>query len=216
MSIHLKWMVLGSSPSAKEFHEVPQVDRVVSAGDAILLQRPDYYVLSEECSVLRFEEERAEMRKKGTQVVVIERLVDGKSKLNFLASRTPKGFVVPHDISLPMRRARIAQDWQLWRPGSYICGTAGSIALQFAVNNFPSEVHLVGMEGYLGEEHVDYFSGQKGNFHSGRITVVWYGPLVQHIVDLCPKTDFIFYGNMKYPIDGFNVTKVPCLEKETV
>ena len=205
-------MVLGSSPSAKEFHEVPQVDRVVSTGDAILLRCPDYYLLSEEVSVLRFQEERAEMRTKGTKVIVVGRLVDPKVRLNHIRKMTPKGFVLPYDIALPMMRARIAQDWKRWRPGSYIRGTAGSIALQFAVNNHPSEIHVVGMEGYLGEDHVDYFSGQKGNFHSGRITVVWYGPLVQHIVDLCPKTDFIFYGNMKYPIDGFNVTKIPCLE----
>ncbi len=68
----MKWMVLGSSPTAREFYGHPEVDLIGAAGDAITLCRPDYYFVAELRSLVMFVEERAAARKAGTKVILSE------------------------------------------------------------------------------------------------------------------------------------------------
>ncbi len=212
MSINLKWMVLGSSRSAEHFHLTPQVDCIVSAGDAILLQRPDYYCISEESSLDTQPEAQIEARYYGTKVVIMGQMLPKLER----EGKRPMLWPFPHDISIWFDHLYAAKVWHLWKPGTYVDSMSGAFALQFAANHKPSEIHVVGMEGYVGSG--DYFiSGQKSAKvgYAVSSTRYQYGKLIQRIVDLCPDTDFTFYGDLNYPVDGFNVSKVPC-PRETV
>ena len=149
-------MVLGASRSAAQFYEVPVVDVVASAGDAILLQRPDWYFLAEERSLDLFESERAEARMLGTKVVLNGQL---RKKIR---NKFGENFIFPCDEYInEFTNGSVMSSYKRYRPGHYAHTFAGGFALQWAVNHGATEVHMFGMKGYTGG--VDYFDGRYGN-----------------------------------------------------
>ncbi len=196
-----RWMVLGASPSAPQFHTVPNVDVVVSAGDGILLQRPDYYILTEEVSLRRYHDERYEARALGTKVIIRDGL------RSVFRDKFGSDFDFPCDGYISDFTNGSYQHSHKWyEPGRYAHCCAGILALQWAVNHGATEVHMVGMEGYTGG--VDYFNGNHGNDKSARVTQSAFGPLTQRIVETHPDVQFTAYGDLKYSLDGDNVSLI--------
>lgn len=196
-----RWMVLGASPSAPEFHSIPNIDVVVSAGDGILLQRPDYYILTEENSLKLYHDERAEARELGTKVIIRDELRD------IFRDKQGNDFDFPCDGYITgFTNGSIFRSHMWYEPGRYAHTCAGCLALQWAVNHEATEVHMVGMEGYTGG--VDYFTGRNGNELSAEITLSNYGPLMQKIIETHPHVQFTMYGDLKYDIECGNVTFV--------
>ncbi len=196
-----RWMVLGASPSAPEFHMIPDIDVVASAGDGILLQRPDYYFLTEEISLDLFESERFEARMLGTKVVLNGQL---RKKIR---SKFGENFVFPCDEYIDeFSDGSYMSSYKRYRPGQYAHACAGCLALQWAVNHGATEVHMVGMEGYAGG--VDYFDGRRGNDGSAKATRQSYRHLIQRIVDTHLDIKFFAYGKLVYSLDGDNVSLI--------
>ena len=196
-----RWMVLGASPSAPEFHTVPNVDVVVSAGDGILLQRPDYYILTEEVSLRRYHDERHKARALGTKVIIRDGL------RSVFRDKMGSDFDFPCDGYISdFTNGSYKHSHKWYVPGKYAHSCAGCLALQWAVNHGAIEVHMVGLEGYTGG--VDYFNGNQGNDLSARVTQSNYGPLVQRIVETHPDVQFTAYGDLKYSLTGDNVSFV--------
>ena len=196
-----RWMVLGASRSAAQFYEVPVVDVVASAGDAILLQRPDWYFLAEERSLDLFESERAEARMLGTKVVLNGQL---RKKIR---NKFGENFIFPCDEYInEFTNGSVMSSYKRYRPGHYAHTFAGGFALQWAVNHGATEVHMVGMEGYTGG--VDYFDGRYGNDRGAKTTKRSYCHLIQRIVDTHPCVQFFAYGKLVYSLDGDNVSLI--------
>ena len=194
-------MVLGASPSAPEFHKVPNVDVVASAGDGILLQRPDYYILTEEVSLRRYHDERYEARALGTKVIIRDGLRE------VFRTKMGSSFDFPCDGYISdFTSGSYQRSHKCYTPGKYAHSCAGCLALQWAVNHGATEVHMVGMEGYTGG--IDYFNGNQGNDKSARVTQSNYGPLVQRITETHPDVQFTAYGDLKYSLTGDNVSLV--------
>ena len=194
-------MVLGASPSAPEFHSIPNVDVVASAGDGILLHRPDYDILTEEVSLRKYHAERYEARKLGTKVFIRDGL------RSVFRDKFGSDFDFPCDGYISdFTNGSYHNSHKWYEPGRYAHSCAGNLALQWAVNHGATEVHMVGMEGYTGG--IDYFNGNQGNDKSARVTQASFGPLTQRIVETHPNVQFTAYGDLKYPLEGDNVSLV--------
>ena len=193
----MKWMVLGSSPTAAKYCTAVEVDRVVSAGEALTLRRPDVYIIAEINRLHTHEKLKREIRKKGTLIYVsgciyshIEKHLDGQ---------------YPCDGYLPCVIDN-EKHWNRWEPGLYVMTCSGATAVQYAVNHGAEEIHLVGMEGYRGPGEVTYFTGEKGSEQGVKFLREMYAPLMQLIVSSCPEIQFFTYGQMEYDLAGENVT----------
>lgn len=194
-----KWLVLGASPSAPDFYKIPDVDFITSAGDAILLCRPDWYFVNERRSLDLHKQERAEARAKGTRVVI------QRSFRKLIKYHDDSNFCFPYDDCIEdFSYGSIWRSHEYWTPGRYSQSSSGCLALQWAVNHGATEVHMVGMEGYTGG--VDYFTGTKGSELGARWTHESYGPLVQRIIETSPDIQFTMYGEPLYQLKAENLT----------
>lgn len=199
----MRWMILGASPSAPDYHRVPDVDVVASAGDAILLRRPDFFFVVEEESMFRYEKERAFARLLGTKVVIKEDLLG-----DFMERARKKGVInyeykYPYDEAIPcIGKMAFERSWKRWKPGRYVASCAGLLAMQYAVNHNACEIHMIGMQGY--SDGIDYFNGRRGTKGGARYTRVAYEPLVKKIISLSPNVTFIQYGKPLYRVGGPN------------
>ena len=194
-------MVLGSSPSAPSYFQIPDVDVIASAGAAILLCRPDWYLIFERDALWLHEDKLKDARANGTKVIV-----NGAWRKHL---KTTKGedYEYPCDEWIDdFCKGSVFRSHLYWTPGLYAEAVGGCLALQLAVNHGAKEIHVVGLEGYSGE--VDYFTGQRGTYIGPRLTREGYGPLMQKIVSLSPEIQFVVYGDLKYPLDGDNVSLV--------
>lgn len=102
-----------------------------------------------------------------------------------------------------------------WAPGHLCNGrTSGCFLVQLAAIHKASEIHLVGMAGYKSSPNrivVDYDDGRAGlDMHA--MTMSYYGPMLQSVMDQCPDTQFIFHGRPNYPWAGKNVQIVKTRE----
>lgn len=193
----MKWMVLGSSPSAPYYFGSIQSDRVISSGDGILLIRPDYYLVNEYNALDRHETIRLRCQAQGTKVLVSD-YVDLHKHL---------GYAVDEVIPLLVPGEDLDNSWKRWEPGRYVFSVSGAVGLQYAVNHGATEIHMVGMEGYTGG--ADYFTGQIGHQGAKVFTTTSYAPLLRLIVSKCPGVQFITYGDLVYDLSGPNVTQEP-------
>lgn len=199
-----RWMIMGSSPTAPDFHNIPDVDYVASSGDAILLREPDYYFIIEPSALWRWAEERFQAHKNGTKVVVhgdLPKLVNRAKFRGYLKEE----YKVPFDELLPVTHGGM-KDWQQWYRGTYVNCCSGVMALQYAANRVPAptEIHMVGMEGYTGG--VDYFTGDSTGPNTPTYMKSCYAPLTQRIINKLPDTKFTTYGNLTYDLKGKNVS----------
>jgi hypothetical protein len=194
-------MVLGASPSAPSYFEIPDVDVIASAGAAILLYRPDWYFIFERDPLWLHEDRLKDARANGTKVVV-----NGGWR-EYIKKTKGEDYEYPCDEWIDdYCYGGVFNSHRHWTPGIYAQTVGGCLALQWAVNHGAKEVHIVGLEGYTGE--VDYFTGERGNATGLRLTRKGYGPLMQKIISLSPDIQFIVYGELKYPLDGDNVSLV--------
>jgi len=209
-------MVLGSSPTAPDHYQTPDVDVVATAGDGITLwPQPDYHFIGEPLGLWRLEDLIEAAHSKGTKVVFgkdMERCIRKKLGLSLSRKRVPAtkdqrrsgrhnhhNYPVDHVIKRRHLRSH-------WVPGEFTQICSGGLAFQYAVMTPDvSEIHMVGLEGYTGGE--DYFTGQKGTPEGKLLNTAVYGPLVQSIVSQCPQIQFITYGELRYPLEGGNVTR---------
>ncbi len=211
-----RWMVLGSSPSAPEHYQKPVVDVVATAGDGISLlpTYPDYHFIGEPRGLWRLEELIEKAHHHGTKIVFgkgMERDIRKKLGLSMSRKRVPatkderrsgrhNRHNYPHDHVIRTRHKR-----SHWVPGEYTQICSGGLAFQWAVMAPDvSEIHMVGLEGYTGGH--DYYTGQAGTPEGKLLNTEVYGPLMQSIVSQCPQIQFIVYGELRYPLDGENVT----------
>jgi len=203
----MRWMVLGSSPSAPEHHNTPDVDVSISSGDGILLRSPTYYLIVEESAIWRHPKERQRAQNDGTKVLLTDNLVNSVrgAKFQKFLDRTSK-YMFPYDelvrCNVPIRK----NSWKSWRRGSYIRSCSGVVALQYAINHGATDIHMVGMEGYTALEGPQYFNGQPANNKSHRFAQMCHFPLTQRIIAQCPDVSFTTYGRLTYDLFGDNVT----------
>lgn len=192
-----RWMVLGASPSAQEYK--PVVDCVAGAGKSLLFYRPDYYFIVEVQSLWLHPTELASARAKGTKIVIKKFLIP--HVIEKLQAEGKYSGDYPHDFAIDLK-----DNWEDWEPGIYVDSFSGAVALQWAVNHEATEIHLVGCEGYRGPEYNDYCDGTKTNKHGKTKSEKEYVPLLQRIVEKCPKIKFFAYGNTTYKLKGENVS----------
>ena len=191
-----RWMVLGSSPTAPDHYQTPDVDVIAVAGDGILLvPGPDYYLISEATALWRREAQMKEARKLGTWVVM------GKDMSRAIGKYAGKDYKYPCDEIID-GRLRVYD----WKPGHYVRTCGGGIALQWAVNHGAGEIHLVGLEGYKGKGEPDYFTGQKGHPNGLKVMEEHYFPMLKAVMTRSPQIQFILYGHPTYRIEADNVT----------
>lgn len=195
-------MVLGASPTSKKHHETPKVDTVAGAGSSITFHHPDWFFIIEERSLMLYPDDLKTARLNGTKVVIKKHLIKHCLEKMYRERRIASPDY-PHDLALDLFGG-FKNGWRVWEPGMYVNCTAGAFALQFAVNHNPAEIHMVGLEGYTGG--VDYFDGKTSNEQCKRYSRQVYAPLLQRIVDKCPQTQFITYGNPIYKLSGKNVS----------
>ncbi len=193
--------MLGASPSAPTYCDI-EVDAVASSGDGIRLRRPDFYFVDEQEALWRYEDEQAKARAAGTKVILSEHLRQ--------VIRSEKGPVYQYPCDLMMKQYPISyfSSHRIWVRGITVPMCGGGLALQFAVNHGGKDIHLVGLEGYRGEGHKDYFTGQMGNSLGIKYTKVVYGPFVRKVVTRLQDVHFTFYGDLSYEVEGDNVTFV--------
>jgi hypothetical protein len=101
--------------------------------------------------------------------------------------------------------------WRPWKfiPGKYTaCHLSGLFCLQYVVNQGASEVHLTGVDGYSDDAHYYDSGGDSQAAKDGDVTATVIQPFTQAVVDACPKTQFMFYGDLNYTIVGGNVAIV--------
>lgn len=196
-----RWMCMGASMCAPKYKDL-DVDYVTSAGDAIALRKPHYYMLHESANLKRYVKLMQRYRSTDddggfrTTICITDGLLN------------QKGWWKEYDEVLPLcthERVPSWLIWDAWEPGKYCPGMTGLLAVQYAVNHGAREVHLVGMEGYTGKD--DYFMGWP--------TSMWclkefkgchpYSHMMRRIVRLSPQCRFICYGQMTYNLPYANV-----------
>lgn len=197
-------MVLGASPTAPKYHTVPEVDVVIAAGDGILLQRPDFIVITEERCLFNHLDKQKEYQAQGTKVILHDLLVrdragapSGAMTRAYKEGHVEEGFKYPYDELVrcsgkPAPMFQFKKAWTLWKPGGCVICCSGMVALQYALNHGATELHMVGMEGYTGG--VDYFSGRKSNRFAHLLTRDTYRNLYNRIIAALPDIQFIHYG----------------------
>ena len=169
-----------------------------------LIPDPDYYLLYETEAVRRFARYIPILREKhGTSLVATKLPGKKKSLRRELAKLDPEITIevgtTPHGSRKKVQYAK----------GRYTAGAfAGSIMLQFALEQDARTVLLVGMEGYrskTGDIRIDTFDGRRGTPLQSLMTTETYGPMIQLIVDAWPDRMFVFFGRPNYEVAGDNV-----------
>ena len=190
------WLVLGSSVSAPEEYQRarPFADVVVTANRGVKIEpNPDWLWCSDNVAFARYRDK-------------IDAAIAGGAKLltnAFGCKRAPGMREIAHTVfSYPTKFD------SNWRPGEYMNGRAsGGMILQFAANQQPDRILMVGMEGYQstpGHLQVEYFDGELGAATSEKLMDT-YGPLVQSVIDQSPEIEFWFFGKLHYPWRHLNV-----------
>ena len=193
------WLVLGSSPSMPEFADSAFgcVDHVATCNLGVVecmhQRRPPevYGVLDSSAYRGLGRYIRAMQDDCGTMVVTD----DGAAKRGVHA-----------DLVL------LQQRWKpdsVYRRGMYLAAPcSGAMILQVVLMLGAKRVVLVGMEGYRStrqERKPDTFTGAMGCEGAGEMTLAWYGPLLQQIVDGCPDVAFVMCGDPAFPLQGRNL-----------
>ena len=169
-----------------------------------LIPDPDYYLLYETEAVRRFARYIPILREKhGTSLVATKLPGKKKSLRRELEKLDPEITIevgtTPHGSRKKVQYAK----------GRYTAGAfAGSIMLQFALEQDARTVLLVGMEGYrskTGDIRIDTFDGRRGTPLQSLMTTETYGPMIQLIVDAWPDRMFVFFGRPNYEVAGDNV-----------
>lgn len=207
-----EWVIVGSSPTAPKWLEAvrqntesPQFAVTNRAHVLFPDDPPDIYFIGGEVTGNirgRYEQFYAaarDIQKRGSHLVSLQRRKEEikEAGLDFM------------DEYLLVDVGR----WGKWKfiPGHYsACGFSGLFCLQYAVNHGASIVHCVGMEGYAKEGH--YFDAGPDSVYNQTDDVI--GPFTQAVIDACPGVEFIFYGELNYPVVGANVRLVSELPVE--
>lgn len=195
----MKWMVLGASPSAADYHGI-KVDVVIGAGASIKLREPDYYMIVEEQALFFYYQQVLIARACGMKVVITETMQACTIGRMYL-----RDISYPHDIVIDA--VQNAPD--PWVPGDIHFTAGGGVALQFALVNGATEIHMVGMEGYLAGGK-DYFTGESSTEDQEIHSHTVYEPLLRRIVEQSPDVEFVTYGKLNYPLVGDNVRDWQC------
>jgi len=209
----MKWMVLGSSPTAVSFYERARLDTdiLVTCNSGIYLaRRPDYYIVHDTFSIRKFCQWAGHAATNGTKIVTTQ-WKEPHVRSSFQAWCKSKNidhepFAVPY-FTIPIEESDTLADDQLqrqlsvkYKPGEYVhAGYTGMFMLQFAANNAKSgdTIHLVGMEGYgEGSQYFDRDDVKESNIERtqaiGRFTV--------GLINACPHLQFVFWGVPNYEV----------------
>ena len=200
------WLVVGSGPSAPDFLQMAQAERpdktITCNYGTELIPDPNYYLLYENLAIELFKDHFRAMREQHGTKLVAPVLKAKRPKLAFKTLRAE--CIIEH-------RAAKSSGRDQYRRGHYLAaGFAGSLMVQFALENKAHRLLIVGMEGYRSKPNravVDTFHGRKGLYNFSDITQRIYAPIMRQIVAAWPEVDFVFYGPLSYEIDGPNVTK---------
>lgn len=190
------WLVLGSSVSAPAEYEraKPFADVVITANRGLKIDpSPDWYWCTDHVASQRYLPMVEPELRNGTKLITTELGIRQNPKLRELAHTV---------LNYPIRFNTTFQ------PGEYVNGRAsGSMILQFAANQNPDRILMVGMEGYQSTpKHVvvEYFDGERGAGKCEKLMDT-YGPLVQSVIDQSPGIEFRFFGELHYPWHGLRI-----------
>ena len=188
------WLVLGSSVSAPAEYEraKPFADVVITSNRGLKIEpNPDWYWCTDHIASQRYLPMVEPALRNGTKLITTE-----------LGIRVAKERG-PHLRSLANTILEYPSVFNTnFEPGSYVNGRAsGSMILQFAANQQPDRILMVGMEGYISTPSrvvTEYFDGERGAGKCKQLMET-YGPLVQSIIDQSPGIGFWFFGKLHYP-----------------
>ena len=192
------WLVLGSSVSAPAEYEraKPFADVVITSNRGLKIEpNPDWYWCSDNVAFDRYR-------------VLIEAAICNGTKLltNTIGVRAspPMGPMAHTIFNYP---SGYDSNWQ---PGQYVNARAsGGMSLQFAANQSPDTILMVGMEGYKSTPRlvvVEYFDGERGAGKCEKLMGT-YGPLVQNVIDRSPSMKFFLFGKPQYPWRGMSIVE---------
>lgn len=192
------WLVLGSSVSAPAEYEraKPFADVVITSNRGVKIEpNPDFYWCTDHVALQRYLPLIEPGMGNGTKLITSEISISFAHRYGVPNLRSIA------DVILDYPRAFNTN----FEPGSYVNGRAsGSMILQFAANQRPDRILMVGMEGYQSTAsniQVEYFDGERGGAKC-KALMETYGPLVQSVIDQSPEIEFCFFGRPNYPWHG--------------
>lgn len=196
------WLVLGSSVSAPAEYERAKTfaDVVITANRGVKIEpNPDWYWCTDHVALQRYLPLIEPGMANGTKLITTE----------FAIARNGRYAPNLREIADVMLDYPTAFNTN-FEPGSYVNGRAsGSMILQFAVNQRPDRILMVGMEGYQSTAshiQVEYFDGERGAAKC-KALMNTYGPLVQSVIDQSPEIQFLFFGELHYPWRGISIVE---------
>jgi len=202
------WIVLGAGPDAEKMLAYARARHpgapIVTTNEGLALfdppDRPDFFLLNDQRACVQYAQAAKDAQKLGCRLLTLRR--DPQALKN-------RG--VEHCDEF----LEYVGNYNQFGRGGYNAGLSGLLCLQYAINNGAKSVHLVGMNGYTGKCGGDYFDGHEP-VNNGRKrrhhTESLIRPFTQSAVTECPDIEFVFYGQLNYPIQGTNVKRLQVRE----
>lgn len=200
------WIICGAGPDAREMlatvrGRYPSATTITTNQGIELFpapDRPDVYFLTDSCGCRLYHDQAMDAQRRGSRMVTLRR------EIGPLKDRGLESF----DEFVPAGSAKVCNQFVR---GMYTAGLTGLLCLQYAINHGAKQVHMVGMNGYIGGSGVDYFEsdgpanlGITKRSHTENIIV----PFTQSAIDSCPDVEFIVYGRLNYNVSGANARRV--------
>lgn len=218
----MRWIVTGASTSGREWlrHVAPTMPDAVriAANSAITWyledgHHLDYAWLTDAVACPKYGPAARAMRKQyGTKLCTIMRSHEA------LRHRGQEDF----DIFVGNERRGIENVFEHGR--YHDVSLSGIWCMQFALNHWATEVHVIGQEGYRSRatrnsegEFVkwevqvpDYADGSAYTKDGPLVTAERIEPAMNAMVRACPVVKFHFYGDLSYRVEGPNVEVHQC------
>jgi hypothetical protein len=203
-----EWLVLGGSLSAPETFKVAREQypdaTLITTNSGIRLCEPDYYLLSDKIAVVKFYAKAAKYQAKGMKIIA-------PSGEAYIVEW--KKLTVDHVIHVPGMWDKIP-----WVRGAYSNYTlSGLYCIMFAINHGATKIILPGHEGFNVDAELYHWDQSDHSTLTVFLTEKWKTikhdvqiTIWEEFVEQCPDIEFVFYGDLNYPVEGENVTKISC------
>lgn len=174
------WLALGCGPSSDLYWKraLLKCDKTATCNRGLEhIPQPDIYVVVEMECVTAYEPAYRKAQEAGTTLITIDKLAAVELR--------------KMDVILPVEGTANQYDMLSWVPGEYRnCSTSGGFMVQYIATQGPSEIHLVGFDGYPASKGPTEFIK----------TYHYQGPLFTRMAEQMPDTKFIYYGTPLYDV----------------
>jgi hypothetical protein len=175
-----RWLALACGPSSELYWKraLLKCNKTATCNRGLeRIPQPDIYVVVEMECVMSYQRHYQQAQAGGTTLITIDRL----------SAADLRGM----DVILPVQSSPHEYDMLSWVPGEYRnSSTSGGFMVQYIASLSPSEIHLVGFDGYPASKGPTEFIK----------TWHYQGPLFARMAEVMPSTQFIFYGTPLYDV----------------